>query len=91
MEEFTEFISFSGVFDGKYESLDKQESADDDEDAEIGGLFRAVSKQKSRTEKDSMDLMESSLSMPWSSSVQNFTDPQVIFFCYLCRLYLLLF
>ncbi|GJQ65989.1 hypothetical protein Trydic_g4082 [Trypoxylus dichotomus] len=68
-----------GVFDNKIEESDKPEDVNEDiNDGEIGGLFKLVSReqQKQKIEKNSMDLLESSLLMPWSSSVEDYTDPE---------------
>ncbi|KAK9727914.1 40S ribosome biogenesis protein Tsr1 and BMS1 C-terminal [Popillia japonica] len=65
-----------GIFDNKIENSDEQDDTNDDD--EIGGLFKVASQkqQKLKIEKDSMDLEESSLLMPWHTDVQDFTDPE---------------
>ncbi|KRT86470.1 hypothetical protein AMK59_550 [Oryctes borbonicus] len=66
-----------GIFDNKIEESDKPDDVNVD-DGEIGGLFKVVSReqQKRKIEKDSMNLTESSLLMPWSSNVEDYTDPE---------------
>lgn len=73
---------------GKYESKfqrelrEQQESQKQDnkeEDYDIGTMFKVVShdQQRLKMDKDSMDLVESSLFMPWNSSTKDWLDPEV--------------
>lgn len=76
-------ITFLGVFNQKYQT-EKEINKEDDEDNgdEIGGLFKKVSKdqQKIKMDKANVNLIDSSLVMPWSNSVaQNWLEPQVCF------------
>lgn len=65
---------------GKYESKFQKEAEEakrvEDEQDDIGGLFRAAShdEQRKKIEKDSLNLEESSLFMPWNASVKNWLD-----------------
>ncbi|CAH0550084.1 unnamed protein product [Brassicogethes aeneus] len=65
-----------GVFDAKHNK--QQDAAESEDDEEIGGLFKKVSKEqeKIRTDKESMDLVESPLSLPWNSNVQNWLEDE---------------
>ncbi|XP_017781271.1 PREDICTED: ribosome biogenesis protein BMS1 homolog [Nicrophorus vespilloides] len=69
-----------GVFDNKYlkpQDEEIEEDSGDDED-NIGGLFKKISveQQKLKMEKDKMDLIESTLFMPWNSNIRNWIDPE---------------
>lgn len=72
------FCYFTGAFEKNEEQFDQQ-SSDVDESGEIGGLFRIISRdqQKLKVEPDSMDIIESSLLIPWSTKVENFTHTEV--------------
>ncbi|KAI4468203.1 ribosome biogenesis protein [Holotrichia oblita] len=65
-----------GVFDNKIDNSDEQYDTNDSD--EIGGLFKVVShqQQKLKIERYGMDLEESSLLMPWSTDIQDFTEPE---------------
>lgn len=73
---------FLGVFDTKFqkqaaEAETQQES--DNEEEDIGGIFKKVSKQqqKLKSEKDNMNLMESSLMFPWNTATKDWTEEEV--------------
>lgn len=73
---------FLGVFDTKFqkqaaETEAQQES--DNEEEDIGGIFKKVSKQqqKLKSDKDNMNLMESSLMFPWNTATKDWTDEEV--------------
>lgn len=73
-------INILGVFDQKYiGDGEKSQAENDGIEEEIGGLFKKVSKEQERVKiaKHNMDLNESSLIMPWSSSVDNWMEPLV--------------
>nr|CAH7762250.1 unnamed protein product [Callosobruchus chinensis] len=68
-----------GVFSTKQSSHTENGEADreDDEEENIGGLFKKVSKeqQNAKVSKDTMNLTESSLSAPWNSAVKDWLEP----------------
>lgn len=75
-------MCFLGVFDTKFqkqaaETEAQQES--DNEEEDIGGIFKKVSKQqqKLKSDKDNMNLMESSLMFPWNTATKDWTDEEV--------------
>lgn len=71
---------------GKYESKFQREAEEEEkkkdenekEEEDIGGLFKVVSHEERRKkmEKDSLDLVESSLYTPWNVSVKDWLDPE---------------
>lgn len=65
-----------GVFDVKHTQSEVTNESEDEEEG-IGGLFKKVTKdqEKLRTEKESMDLIESSLSQPWNSKMEDWLAP----------------
>lgn len=73
---------YSSAFIGKYErkqTKETRENETNEQDNDIGGLFRIVSheQQKHKLEKDSMDLTESSLFMPWKANTKDWLDLNV--------------
>ncbi|XP_018580000.1 ribosome biogenesis protein BMS1 homolog [Anoplophora glabripennis] len=67
-----------GVFDSKHNFVTQEsESSSDDED-NIGGLFKKVSRdqEKLKLNKDSMNLTESSLMLPWGASTRDWLDTE---------------
>lgn len=66
-----------GVFDVKHskEQEEKEELSDGDE---IGGLFKKVSKDQQilKQSKDSMNLTESTLRMPWNSEMKDWLEEE---------------
>lgn len=69
-----------GIFDSKHKlaSEESESSGSDDED-NIGGLFKKVSRdqEKLKLSKDSMNLTESSLMLPWGTSTRDWLDTDV--------------
>lgn len=66
---------------GKYERRHQNEKVNEEQEEQnekedIGGLFRIVShdEQRKKIEKDSLDLIESSLFMPWNADTKNWLD-----------------
>lgn len=51
----------------------------EDQDGEIGGLFKKVSREQQRVQMDkaNLNLTESTLIMPWSNLVTDWLTPQV--------------
>lgn len=77
---FFVYTSILGVLDNKYSSENENiEEGDEGSGEEIGGLFKKVSKDQERLkiDKDNMNLLDTSLIMPWSNPVQNWLGPQV--------------
>lgn len=66
-----------GVFDVKH-SKDPQIVNEEPEDDEIGGLFKKISRDQHilKQSKDSMNLVESTLQMPWSAETKDFLEPE---------------
>ncbi|XP_023311232.1 ribosome biogenesis protein BMS1 homolog [Anoplophora glabripennis] len=67
-----------GVFDSKHNFVTQEsESSSDDED-NIGGLFKKASRdqEKLKLNKDSMNLTESSLMLPWGASTRDWLDTE---------------
>lgn len=72
-----------GIFDIKNSKKQEEEtqnaSEDDDEEEEnIGGLFKKASRtqQKLKLEKDTMDLVETSLILPWNAPTKDWLEDQ---------------
>lgn len=76
-------FTISEVFDSRYQkgftaAADEVDSDNDEED--IGGIFKKVSKhqQKMKLDKDNMNLTESSLMFPWNTVTKDWTAGEVI-------------
>ncbi|XP_050504650.1 ribosome biogenesis protein BMS1 homolog [Diabrotica virgifera virgifera] len=65
------------VYDFQEESAESEiKKEDEDEDNEIGGLFKKVSKEQHelKQNKDVMNLTESSLMLPWNAVMKDWTE-----------------
>lgn len=71
--------NFLGVFDKCSSEKENIKEGDEESGEEIGGLFKKVSKEQERVkiDKDNMNLLDSSLNLPWSNPVENWLEPQV--------------
>lgn len=94
MKTFYCYIFSLGIFDSKHNlATQENESSSDDED-DIGGLFKKVSRdqEKLKLNKDSMNLTESSLMLPWGAFTRDWLDADVstliAFACLISLLYL---
>lgn len=67
-----------GVFDNKRKENPKQPEENTEEEEDLGGLFKVVSQEqlKLKAEKDSMNLLESSLFSSWNSPIKDWLDPE---------------
>lgn len=67
-----------GVFDKKRQQNEEEDNKDVNDHDELGGLFKVVSEEqkKLKLEKDTMNLIESSLFMPWESSIRDWTEDE---------------
>ncbi|CAH1999817.1 unnamed protein product [Acanthoscelides obtectus] len=76
-----------GVFSSKNSSHKEniESSKENEEEEDIGGLFKKVSKEQQNTKvnKDTMNLTESSLSLPWKAAVKDWLEPNVRIFVYI--------
>lgn len=66
-----------GVFDKRKENSEQPEDNPEEEE-DLGGLFKVVSQEqlKQKAEKDSMNLLESSLFSPWNTPTKDWLDPE---------------
>ncbi|KAJ8925423.1 hypothetical protein NQ315_009255 [Exocentrus adspersus] len=69
-----------GIFDSKPSTIEenREEDSNKDEDDKIGGLFKKVSRdqEKVKLNKDSMNVTETSLMLPWGTTTRDWLDPQ---------------
>ncbi|XP_050315888.1 ribosome biogenesis protein BMS1 homolog [Anthonomus grandis grandis] len=70
-----------GVFDAKYQkdlADSQQKEEQSEEEGDIGGIFKKVSKaqEKLKSDKDNMNLMESSLMFPWDTATKDWTQEE---------------
>ncbi|XP_060536199.1 ribosome biogenesis protein BMS1 homolog [Cylas formicarius] len=65
-----------GVFDSKHLKEASEEADLDEEMEEVGGFLKKVSRdqQKIKTEKDTINLLESPLMLPWNAATKDWTD-----------------
>lgn len=68
-----------GKYESKFHKENTEEMEAETEKEDIGGLFRVASRdeQRKKIEKDSLNLTESSLFMPWNAPTKDWLDPEV--------------
>lgn len=68
-----------GIFDSKQKFVAQESESSSDDEGNIGGLFKKVSRdqEKLKLNKDSMNLTESSLILPWGTFTRNWLDADV--------------